>query len=143
MRSTLSTSIIRKPESAYSLSSALISDDFPVPRDPHKSTLLAGSRLTNCSRIAVYGLLLSVDLPQIPKAYLMWVGDLAQITHSRSPAATGTRPSATSRRRSGAAGPRPRREQRVGPNGQAHLRLWAQPYAHYTQGGLEPGVVAR
>ena len=45
----LSTSITRRPRPAYSASSALISDDLPVPRAPVSSTLLAGRPARNCS----------------------------------------------------------------------------------------------
>src|SRR5690606_5464099 len=46
-RSSLSTSISRIPCGAYSFSSALISEDLPVPREPVSSTLFAGRRCTN------------------------------------------------------------------------------------------------
>ena len=46
-RSCFSTSIRRRPCSAYLLSSALTSDDLPVPRAPVSSTLLAGLPSTN------------------------------------------------------------------------------------------------
>ena len=48
-KSCLSTSIRRRPCSAYSCSSALTSDDLPVPRAPVSKTLLAARPARNCS----------------------------------------------------------------------------------------------
>src|SRR5258705_9607467 len=47
-RSALSTSIRRRPFTAYLTSIALISDDLPVPREPVRRTLFAGKPATNC-----------------------------------------------------------------------------------------------
>ena len=49
MRSCLSTSIRRRPRSAYSLSRALISDDLPVPRAPQQHVVagFSGQKLPN------------------------------------------------------------------------------------------------
>src|SRR5690606_3544239 len=46
-RSSLSTSMRRKPFEWYSLSRALMSEDLPVPREPVSNTLLAGRPSTN------------------------------------------------------------------------------------------------
>ena len=48
-RSCLSTSIRRRPRSAYSCSRALMSEDLPVPRAPVSRALLAGRSARNCS----------------------------------------------------------------------------------------------
>src|SRR5512141_1277405 len=47
-RSSLSTWMIRSPWGAYAWRSARTSDDFPVPRDPHRRMLFAGRPARNC-----------------------------------------------------------------------------------------------
>ena len=78
-RSSLSTSIRRRPLRRVAREHALISDDLPVPRAPVSSTLLAGRPATNWRVLRSIALLLRVDGDQIVSAIDMRMRDRLQV----------------------------------------------------------------